>query len=152
MYVARGDGVCVHRRDRVRVRQHHILDRRRRGVAAEHASRPHGRREAAQERKTLVAELGARPMRRLQDALVRLFAAEVERNEDVIRVPVDARAAELLQELHALAWLRSALRDVAERDDQIGLATLLQIGERCPERDSVSVHVGEEGDAHTGTL
>ena len=91
-------------------------------------------------------------MRRLQNALVRLFAAEVERNEDVIRVPVDAPAPELLQQLDALAWLRTTLSDVAERDDQIGLATFLQIGERCPERDGVSVHVGEEGDAHTGTL
>jgi len=76
---------------------------------------------------------------------------EVELDEEVVRVPVHARAAEVLQQLHALAGLRASLGDVAERDDQVRLVGL-QLGERGAEGDGVAVHVGEEGDAHTGTL
>lgn len=152
MDVPRRNGIGVDRGNGVRFRQHDVFDRRRRGVAAEHTSCSHGRREAAQEPKAVLAELFARPVRGLQDALVGLFAAEVERHENVIRIPVDARTPQLLQELDALARLRTTLRDVAERDDQVGPATFFQVGERCTERDGIAVHVGEEGDAHTGTL
>ena len=90
-------------------------------------------------------------MRRLELLLADLLVTEVERHEEVIRVAVGAGTAELAQEIDALARLRAALRDVAERDDQIGFMTL-QIGERGAERDGVAVHVGDEGDPHTGTL
>ena len=91
-------------------------------------------------------------MCRLQNALVRLLVAEVELDENAIRVAVHAGAAEPLQQLDTFAWLRPSLCDVAERDDQVGLATFLQIGERRTEGNGVAVHVGEEGDAHTGTV
>ena len=79
------------------------------------------------------------------------FDAEVESNQEVIRIAVDARATELLQQLDALPRLRAALRDVAERDDQIRL-TGLQIGERSAEGDRVAVHVRDECDSHSEQL
>lgn len=131
--------------------QDDVLDRRGRRVAAEHSPGLYGRAEAAQELEPVLAELVARPVRRLEHALVGLLVAEVERDEDVIRVAVDAGTRQLLQQLDALARLRPSLRDVPEGDDQVG-AAILQIREGGPECDGVAVHVGEEGDAHTGTL
>lgn len=146
-----GDGVGIHRRNSVGVRLDDVLVRRRRGVAAQHAAGLHGRLEATQELEPVLAELLARPLRGLDHAVVRLLVAEVEGDEDVVGVPVHARAAEILEELDALARLRTALCNVAERDDQVWLA-LLQVRECSAERDGVPVHVGDEGDAHTGTL
>ena len=152
MDVAGSNRVGVHGWNGVRVRQDDVVEGGRCRVAAEHTPRLHGWSEAPQEREAVVAELLARPVRGLEHALVGLLVAEVERDEEVIRVPVDAWAAELLQQLDALARLRASLRDVPEREDQVRLTTRLQIGEGGAERDRVPVHVGEEGDAHTGTL
>ena len=149
--VTRGDRVGVHRRYAVGVRQHDVLVRRRRRVATEHAARAHRRLEGAQKGEPFLPELLARPVRRLEDALVGFLVPEVQGYENVVGVPVHARTPELLQELHAFARLRATLRDVAECDDQIGLISL-QIRECFAERNGISVHVGEEGDAHTGTL
>lgn len=121
-------------------------------MAAEHASALNRRLEAAQEPEPVVTELRSRPPCRLQHALVRLLVAELERDEKVVGVAVDAGAAELLQQLDALTRLRSSLRDVTECDDQVGLAALLQVGKCGTEGNGIAVHVGEEGDAHTGTL
>ena len=151
MDVAGCNRVGIDKRNAVGVREDDVLVRRRRRVAAEHAACLHGRGEAAQEREAILAELRARPVRCLEHALVGLFVAELERNEKVIRVPVDARTSKLLQQRNAFARLRPALGDVAERDDQVGL-DVLQVGQSGAEGDGVAVHVGEEGDAHTGTL
>ena len=80
-----------------------------------------------------------------------LLVAEVEGHQEVVGVAINARTAELPQQLDALARLWATLRDVAERNDQVRLATCLQVGESRAECDGVAVHVGEEGDAHTGT-
>ena len=66
--------------------------------------------------------------------------------------PYDTFLTERLARMQAEhpEWLRPALRDVPERDDQIRLV-VLQVGERGAERDGVSVHVGEEGDPHIAT-
>ena len=152
MHMTGGDRVGIDERNPVRVRQHDVLVRRRRRVAAEHAPDLDRRLEAAQELEAVLAELLLRPARCPEQALdiLRLLRAEVEREQELIRVAEDAGAAELLQQLDALARLRPALRDVAERDDQIGL-TILQVGEGGAEGDGVAVHVAEEGDSHTGT-
>ena len=155
MNVSGGDGIRVQHADafRRRARQHDVLVRRRRRVTAEDAPGRNSPLEAAQEREPLLAELLPRPFRRRQKAVdvLGLLRAEIEREQELVGVPEDARALELLQQLDALARLRPALCDVAERDDQIRLA-LLQIRERSTECDGVPMHVREEGDSHTGTL
>jgi hypothetical protein len=122
-------------------------------VTAEDASGHNNRLEVTEEREALVAELLPRPFRGRQEAVdvLGLLRAEIEREQELVGVPEDARALELLQQFDALARLRAALCDVAERDDQIRLAPL-EIRERSTECDGVPVHVREEGDSHTGTL
>ena len=98
----------------------------------------------------------ARPTSGLEQPFLSLLVlhrlvAEIEGEEEVVRVPEDARAAELAQQLDALARLRPALRNVAQADDQVDIA-LLQIGERCTEGDRIAVHVGKECDSHPGEL
>ena len=133
--------------------QDDVLVRRRRRVTAEHAPGLHGRAEAAQELEPVLTQLSARPVGGRQQALdvVGFLGAQVQREQELVRVAEHARAAELLEQLDALARLWPSLGDVSERNDQLGAATL-QIRERSSEGDGVSVHVGEEGDAHTGTL
>src|ERR671936_612782 len=120
-------------------------------MTAEQRTGMHRRLEAAEKLEPVLAELLARPMRRRELLLGHLLVAEVERNEEVVGVAVDARTAELAQEVDALDRLRAALRDVAERDDQVGLEPL-QVAERRAKCDGVAVHVRDEGDAHRGTL
>lgn len=120
-------------------------------MAAENSSRVDRRLEALQEREAVVAQLLARPLRSFELLLGNRFAAEVEGNQEVVRIAVDARASELLEQLDTLPRLRASLRDVAERDDQIRLMGL-QIGERGTEGDRVAVHVREEGDSHSEQL
>ena len=79
------------------------------------------------------------------------LCTEIERDEVVVGVPVDARAAELAQQVDTFPRLRPALGDVAERDDQVDVVSL-DVGERCAERDGIPVHVGEEGDPHSAEL
>ena len=119
-----------------------------------------GRLEPLQELEAVVAQLLAGPAADLEHPFDVLgvhrlgLGAEVERKHELVRVPEDAGAVELPQELDALDRLRPALGDVAKRDDQVGLYAL-EIGERRAEGDRVAVHVREEGDAHrpeiTGT-
>ncbi len=119
-----------------------------------------GRLEPLQELEAVVAQLVARPAADLEYPLGVLgvhrlgLGAEVERKHELVRVPEDAGAVELPQELDALDRLRAALGDVPERDDQIRLDTL-DVRERRAKGDGVAVHVGEESDAHaadtTGT-
>ena len=76
---------------------------------------------------------------------------EIEREEKIVGVSEDAGAAELAQQVDALLRLRPALRNVAERDDQVDVVAL-DVGERRAERNGVPVHVGEEGDSHFAEL
>ena len=76
---------------------------------------------------------------------------ELEREEKVVGVAEDAGAIELTQQVDALLRLRPALRDVAERDDQVNVVAL-DVGERSAKRNGVPVHVGEEGDPHSAEL
>lgn len=99
------------------LRQHDVLIGRRRRVAAEHASRLHGRLEAAEEVEPVRAELLLRPARRVEEALQLLgivdgLGAEVEREHKLVGIAEHARAGELAQQLDALARLRPTLRDV----------------------------------------
>ena len=155
MNVSGGDGIGVEQADalRRRARKHDVLVRRRRRMAAEDATGRDGRLEATEEREPILAELLPRPCSRGQEAVdvLGLLRAEVEREQELVGVPEDARALELLQQLDALARLRTALRDVSQRDDQIRFAPL-QIRERGAESDGVPVHVREESGSHTGTL
>jgi len=155
MNVSGRNGIGVERPDafRRRARKHDVLVRRRRRMAAEDATGRDGRLEATEEREPILAELLPRPCSGRQEAVdvLGLLRAEVEREQELVGVPEDARALELLQQLDALARLRTALRDVAERDDQIRFAPL-QIRERGAECDGVPVHVREESGSHTGTL
>ena len=125
-------------------------------MTAENASGADGGLEAFKGCEAVLAELLARPTGSFEQlfplGLVLLrVRTQIEREEKVLGVPPDTRAPEFAQQLHALARLRSSLRDVPERDDQIGLA-VLQIGERSPESDGVAVHVRDEGDAHSAQL
>ena len=125
-------------------------------MAAQKPVRTHGGLEALQEREAVLAELLARPASRFEQPFAAFLVldrlgAEVERDQEVVGVAEHARAAELTQELDALERLGPTLRDVAERDDQVGPA-ILQIGECCAERNRVSVHVGEEGNPHSAEL
>jgi hypothetical protein len=153
VHVTGRDRVGVNRRDAAAIREDDVLIGGRRGVAAEDPAGAHRRLEALEELQPVLPELLAGPLRGRDQSLdvLRLFGAEVERKQELVRVPEDARTAELLQQRDALARLRPSLRDVAQRDDQVGLSTL-QVGKCSAERDGVAVHVGEEGDAHTGTL
>ena len=108
----------------------------------------HGRLEAPQELEPLLAELLARPMGGGELLLRDLLLTKVQGDEEVVGVAVDAGTPELAQEIDAFERLRSALGDVAERDDQVGLVTL-QVGERSAEADRVAVHVGDECDPHS---
>ncbi len=76
---------------------------------------------------------------------------EVEREQELVRVPEDARTLQLLEQLDALHGLRPTLGDVAQRDDQIDVLPL-DIGERGTESDGVSVHVRDERDTHGSQL
>ena len=125
-------------------------------MAAEEPSRAHCRLEALEKREPVLSELLPRPARRLEQTsevllVLDRLGTDVERQEEAVRVAEHARTVELAQELDALERLRSSLRDVAERDDQVRPA-VLQIGERSPESDGVAVHVGEESDAHSAQL
>ena len=125
-------------------------------MAAQKPVRTHGGLEALQEREAVLAELLARPASRFEQPFAAFLVldrlrAEIEGEEKVLRVSTDAWTAELTQELGALERLGPTLRDVAERDDQVGPA-ILQIGECCAERNRVSVHVGEEGNPHSAEL
>lgn len=139
-------------------RQHDVLVGARRRVTAQQRADLDGRLETAQEGKPLLPELLARPARRLEEPLDAILVvdrlrlrAEVEGQQEVIRVAEDARALELAQEVDALGRLRAALRDVAEGDDQARLPTL-KVRKSGAERDRVAVHVRDEGDAHEGEL
>ena len=79
------------------------------------------------------------------------LVAEVEREQEVVGVSEDARAAELAQQLDAFLRLRAALGDVTERDDQVDVVAF-DVGKRSAERDGVAVHVGEERDPHSAEL
>lgn len=155
MDMSRGDSVGLQRTDplRRRLRQDDVLVRGRRRMAAEHTTGSDRRLETAEELEPVLAELLARPAPRLEQPLdvLGLLGAEVERQQELIRVAEHARTADLAQEIDAFAWLRASLRDVAEGDDQVGIV-VLQIDERGAKCDGVAVHVGEESDAHTGTL
>jgi len=125
-------------------------------VAAEHPPCLHRRLEAAQELETLHSELLLRPARGVEQPLQLLrivdgLRPKIERQEELVRVAEHARAVELAQQLDAFARLRTALRNVAEGDDQVWFA-ILQIGEGSTEREGVAVHVGEECDPHSGQL
>ena len=125
-------------------------------MTAEHVAGSHGRLEVLQKSQPVFAELRAGPVGRIEQALSALVVfhgvcSEIERNEEVVGVPVDARAAELAQQVDAFPRLRPALGDVAERDDQVDVVSL-DIRERCAESDGVSVHVGEKGDPHPAEL
>lgn len=139
-------------------RQHHGLGGPGRGMTAEQRADRNGRLERAQESETVVSELLARPARRLEKPLTPILVldrlrlrAELESQQEVVRVAEDARARELADQVDALGRLRPALCDVAERDDQVRLPSL-EIGERRSERDRVAVHVGEQGDPHWAEL
>ncbi len=140
MDVAHRDRVRVHRRNAVSVRKHDILVRERCRVAADDAASRDCPLEPAEKCEPGVPQLVARPFRSLHDSLVDLLVAEIERDEDVIRVAVDAGTGKLLQELDTFAGLWPALRDVPERDDQLRLV-VLQVRKGGAERDGVSVHV-----------
>ena len=90
-------------------------------------------------------------MRGLQLLLRHFLAPEVEGDEEVVGIAVDARAVELAQKVDALERLRAALGDVAERDDQVGPLTL-QIVEDGAKRNGVAVHVGDKRDPHSAEL
>ena len=114
------------------------------------------RLEAAEELEPRRAELLARPERGLEQPFLSLsfldrLVAEIEGQEEVVRVPIDARAVELAEQLDAFERLRPALRDVAQADDQVDVV-LLQIGERRTKGDCIAVHVGKECDSHPGEL
>ena len=114
------------------------------------------RLEAAEELEPFRAELLLRPAGRLEQPFLSLLVldrlvAEIEGQEEIVRVPEDARAVELAQQLDAFERLRPALRDVAQADDQVDVM-LLQIGERRTEGDRIAVHVGKECDSHPGEL
>ena len=107
--------------------------------------------ETTQEREVGLAELLPRPLSDLEQpptlVLADRLGGDVQREQELVGVPEDAAARQLLQQLDALDRLRPALGDVAERDDQVGLYTL-DVRERGAERDSVSVHVREKGHSH----
>ncbi len=114
------------------------------------------RLEAAEELEPFRAELLLRPTSGFHQPFLSLLIldrliAEIEGQEEVVRVPEDARAVELAQQLDAFERLRPALRDVAQAHDQVDVA-LLQIGERRTEGDCIAVHVGKECDSHPGEL
>lgn len=75
----------------------------------------------------------------------------IECEQKLVRVPGDTRTIELAQQVDAFLRLRAALGDVAERDDQVDVVPL-DVGERCAERNGVSVHVREESGAHSAEL
>jgi hypothetical protein len=111
--------------------------------------------ERAQEGEALVAELLLRPPSDLQQPspflLVDRLRVDVEGQQEFVGVSEDTGAAELLEELDALDWLRPTLGDVAERNDQVRLY-VLDVRDRGAERDAVPVHVGEEGDSHAAEI
>ena len=112
--------------------------------------------EAAEELEPFRAELFLRPPCRLEQPFLSLLVldrlvAEIEGQDEVVRVPEDARAVELAQQLDAFERLRPSLRDVTQADDQVDVA-LLQIGERRTEGDCIAVHVRKECDSHPGEL
>jgi hypothetical protein len=139
-----------------RRRENDVLIRARRRVTAQDASGTDGGLEALEECEAVFAELLARPTGPFEESfalflILDRLGAEIECEKKVLRVSTDTRTAELTQELDALTRLRPALRDIAEGDDQVGPA-VLQVGECCAERDSVSVHVGDESDPHSAEL
>ena len=137
-------------------RQDDVLVRLRRRVAAEDLLDVDRRLEAAEKLETFGAKLFARPASGFEQTLLSLLVldrlvAEVEGQEEVVRVPEHAWAVELTQQLDALERLRPALRDIAEGNDQVDVV-LLQIGESRPEGDCIAVHVGEKRDSHSTEL
>ena len=87
------------------------------------------RLEAAQELEPFRAELRLRPAGRLEQPFLSLLVldrlvAEIEGQEEVVRVPEDARAVELAQQVDTFERLRPALRDVAQADDQVDVVLL----------------------------
>src|SRR3954470_24103809 len=119
MNVSGGDGISAERADafRRRARKDDVLVRRRRRVTAEDASGRNSRLEGTEEREPLVAELLARPFRGRQEAVdvLGLLRAEIEREQELVGVPEDARALELLEQFDALARLRKASQPTASR-------------------------------------
>jgi len=137
-------------------RQEHVLVRLRRRVAAKNPLDLDCRLEAAEELEPRRAELLLRPPCRLEQPFLSLLVldrlvAEIEGQKEVVRVPEDAGALELAQQLDAFERLRTTLRDVAQADDQVDVV-LLQIGERRTKGDCIAVHVGKECDSHPGEL
>ena len=125
-------------------------------MATEDVACSHGRVEALQKSQPLFAELLARPAGGIEESFSVLLVfhrvgAEIEGEEKVVGVAEDTRATEPAQQVDALLRLRTALGDVAERDDQVDVVAR-DVGERSAERNCIPVHVGEEGDSHSAEL
>src|SRR5215210_1755673 len=104
-----------------------------------------GRGEAAVELEQVVGEPRSCPLGVCDLRLRHLLMAEVERQEEVVRVAVDGGAAEVAEEFEALPRLRAALRMVAQTEDAVVLLSRKVVQHRA-KGDAVSVDVREERD------
>lgn len=139
-----------------RRRKDHVLVRLRRRMAAEQPADFNRRLEPTKKRQPVFADLLARPAQCLQHSValllvVDLLGAEIERDKKVVGVSAGALTTELTEKLHALTRLRSALGDVAQRDDQVDVLAF-NVRERSSERNRIAVHIREEGGSHPAEL